>query len=322
MEKTRITPLRPQSDGTVERFDRTLKNMVAKFVEENLNLVMMAHRFAVHETTGCSPSEMIFGREVRLPIHLLFSPPDIDKGSEEVSDYAQTLQDKIKRLHRYAREHLNIESERQRQNYDQRLNLRTYNRGNAVWFYNPKRKNKISPCLQCPWQGPYVLLKRISDVVYRIQETHQSKPKVIHHDRLRPYKWEAVPTWLPSQRGISSEASVGETSLPPPPASKSAGSKKRNMITSGSPSAKGGRIFSIKAPGGMSRPTNQRTTSTATQILQGGLSDPGELRAGPETIAETFKVQTFEVQLRTSLRENREKLEMRIRNPPSFFAWS
>ena len=26
--------------------------------------------------------------------------------------------------------------------------------------------------------------------------------------------------------------------------------------------------------------------------------------------------------LRTSLRENREKLEMRIRNPPSFFAWS
>ena len=27
-------------------------------------------------------------------------------------------------------------------------------------------------------------------------------------------------------------------------------------------------------------------------------------------------------QLRTSLRENREKLEMRIRNPPSFFALS
>ena len=26
--------------------------------------------------------------------------------------------------------------------------------------------------------------------------------------------------------------------------------------------------------------------------------------------------------LRTSLRENREKLEMRIRNAPSFFAWS
>ena len=52
-----------------------------------------------------------------------------------------------------------------------------------------------------------------------------------------------MPMWLPSQQGKSREASVGETSLPPPPGilgSKSAVSKKCNMMTSGSPSAKGG----------------------------------------------------------------------------------
>ena len=176
--------------------------MLAKFVDDrHLPLLMMAYRSAVHKTTGCSPRELMFGREVRLPVDLLFSPPDIDKGSEEVSDYAQILQEKIKRVHRYAREHLNIESERQRQKYDQRLNQHTYDWGNAVWFYNPKKKNKISPCLQRPWEGPYVVLKRISDVVYRIQKTPQSKPRVIHHNRLCPYKGEAVPTWLPSHRG-------------------------------------------------------------------------------------------------------------------------
>ncbi|KAK3730922.1 hypothetical protein QZH41_000551 [Actinostola sp. cb2023] len=64
MEKTRTTPLRPQSDGMVARFNRTLKNMPAKFVDENLHdwdrhlpMLMMAYRSAVHETTGCSPSE-------------------------------------------------------------------------------------------------------------------------------------------------------------------------------------------------------------------------------------------------------------------------
>ena len=66
----RTTPLTPQSDGMVERFNRTLKNMLAKFVDENLSdwdchlpLLMMAYRSAVHETTGCSPSELMFGRE-------------------------------------------------------------------------------------------------------------------------------------------------------------------------------------------------------------------------------------------------------------------
>ena len=146
-------------------------------------------------------------------------------------------------MHRYAREHLNIKSERQRQKCDQWLNQRTYDWGNAVWFYNPKRKNKISPCLQHPWEGPYVVLKTIIDVVYRIQKTPQSKPRVIHHDRLHPYEGEAMPTWLPPQRGRSSEASVGGTGLPLPPGipdSKSGDSKKRYIVTSGSPSAKGG----------------------------------------------------------------------------------
>ena len=88
-----------------------------------------------------------------------------------------------------------------------------------------------------------VLTLYSSDIVYRIQKTPQSKPRVIYHDWLHLYNGEAEPTCLPSLWGKSSEASVGEKSLPPPPGisgSKSAGSKKRNMMTSGSPSTKGG----------------------------------------------------------------------------------
>ena len=49
----------------------------------------------------------------------------------------------------------------------------------------------------------------------------------------------------------------------------------------------------------MTSPTMQRTTSTVTKRLQGGLPDPEGLRAGAETIVSTFKVQTLEVHLRT-----------------------
>ena len=38
--------------------------------------------------------------------------------------------------------------------------------------------------------------KRISDVLYRIQMTDNSKPKVVHFDRLKPYTGTDPPTWL------------------------------------------------------------------------------------------------------------------------------
>ena len=61
IEKTRTTPLHPQSDGQVERFNRTLVEMLRGKIQQdqtdwNLRLptCMMAYRGAVHESTGVS----------------------------------------------------------------------------------------------------------------------------------------------------------------------------------------------------------------------------------------------------------------------------
>ncbi|KAJ8006486.1 hypothetical protein DPEC_G00107750 [Dallia pectoralis] len=56
VEKTRTTPLHPQSDGLVERFHRTLGQ---------LPLVLMACRSAVQDSTACSPALLMLGRELR-----------------------------------------------------------------------------------------------------------------------------------------------------------------------------------------------------------------------------------------------------------------
>ena len=39
------------------------------------------------------------------------------------------------------------------------------------------------------------LIKKISDVTYRIQDSLKSKPKVVHSDRLKPYLGENKPNW-------------------------------------------------------------------------------------------------------------------------------
>ncbi|PIK38531.1 hypothetical protein BSL78_24624 [Apostichopus japonicus] len=73
--KTRTTPFHPQSDGMVERFNRTLEAMLSTVVSRNqkdwdtwLPYTMMAYRSAQHESTGFSPAELMFGRSIGLPL--------------------------------------------------------------------------------------------------------------------------------------------------------------------------------------------------------------------------------------------------------------
>ena len=55
----------------------------------------------------------------------------------------------------------------------------------AVWLHNLLRKKTTMP-----WQGPYIVTKRINDLVYRIQLGPKAKPKVVHQNRLWYYSGE------------------------------------------------------------------------------------------------------------------------------------
>ncbi len=62
----------PQTDGLVERFNRTLKSMVRKFVREDarnwdkwLEPLLIAAREVPQASTGFSPFELLYGRRTR-----------------------------------------------------------------------------------------------------------------------------------------------------------------------------------------------------------------------------------------------------------------
>ena len=68
--------------------------------------------------------------------------------------------------------------------------------------------------MDCPWEGPYLVVSVLSDVTYRIQRRRRAKAKVIHADRLKPYLGPALRSWI-SEEGetvtpVSQVASVGE----------------------------------------------------------------------------------------------------------------
>ncbi|GBM38759.1 hypothetical protein AVEN_210498-1 [Araneus ventricosus] len=55
-------------------------------------------------------------------------------------------------------------------------------------MYNPKRRRGLSPKLQQKWEGPYTVVKKLNEVVYKVQRSPNAKPKVIPINRLAPYR--------------------------------------------------------------------------------------------------------------------------------------
>ena len=186
----------------VERFNRILEDQLARFVDyhqrdwdEHIPYLMLAYRSAIHESTGCTPANVIFGRDLRLPVDLLLSRPEEEVLSSAV-DYTGDLCEKLKRVHHYARNHLKLASDRMKQRYDLFQSGSSLPAGDPVWFHNPQRKKGLSPKLQRPWQWPYVVTKRINDLVYRIQLGPNRKSKMVHRNRLWHYTDSNPPTWF------------------------------------------------------------------------------------------------------------------------------
>ncbi|GFT33076.1 retrovirus-related Pol polyprotein from transposon 412 [Trichonephila clavipes] len=160
IDKTRTTALHPLSNGIVERFNRTILNSLSLLVSSNqqdwdkkLPFFLLAYRSAVHETTGYSPSQMLFGRDLRLPADLLLSrPPDAPLVTEE---YVEKLQARMEEIYHLAREIIGLTSEKMKTEYDARATGHDFHEGDKVWLWNPKRRKVLSPKLQINWEGPY-----------------------------------------------------------------------------------------------------------------------------------------------------------------------
>ena len=218
VRKTRTTPLHPQSDGMVERYNRTLAQQLAKYCADSqedwdakLPTLLMAYRSAVHEATEYSPARLMFGRELRLPVDLVTGrPPDVGLPAV-TSGFAAALQEHLADVHHQVRGKLQVAGQSMRETYDRRKRETTFAVGDRVWLYNPRRKRGLSPKLQSPWQGPYAVTAVLSAVTYRIRRG-RGRPSVVHVDRLWRYHGPGRYTWDAGEEASAADPSGDEAS--------------------------------------------------------------------------------------------------------------
>ncbi|VDI56486.1 Hypothetical predicted protein [Mytilus galloprovincialis] len=53
--------------------------------------------------------------------------------------------------------------------------------------FNPTKTKGKSPKLQCQWTGPFLIIEAYTDLIYKVKSSPNSRDRVLHHDRLKPF---------------------------------------------------------------------------------------------------------------------------------------
>ncbi|GBM31847.1 hypothetical protein AVEN_56942-1 [Araneus ventricosus] len=132
--------------------------------------------------TGKTPAETFSNRTLRFPCDILFGRPRDTPSSLTNSEAG------LESAQASAGWKVELSRERLKTRYYSRTTDYHFKEGVLVWMYDPKRRRGLSPKLKQNWEGPYTVVKKLNDVVYRVQRSPNAKPKVIYINRLAPYR--------------------------------------------------------------------------------------------------------------------------------------
>ncbi|KAI8493132.1 hypothetical protein Bbelb_291360 [Branchiostoma belcheri] len=193
IEKTRTTAYHPQGDGLVERFNRTLKDMLSKYVsttgddwDDHLPHVLLAYNTSVHASTGFTPFFLTHGREANLPADVIFGPNPQASSTVTSMAYARSLASSLRTAFKQVRQNTRQASNKQKLAYDVDVSHKPYQAGERVWLHDPTTvRQKLKP----KWKGPYTVIERLLQdgepgVTYRIQDT-KGRKQIVHYNRLK-----------------------------------------------------------------------------------------------------------------------------------------
>ncbi|GFN97913.1 multiple epidermal growth factor-like domains protein 6 [Plakobranchus ocellatus] len=168
------TPYHPICNGLVERFNATLKTCLLRLCSEQprqwhryINPLLFAYREVPQESTHFAPFELLYGRTVRGPTHILrelwtkeIEEPDVKSSYEYVLNLSERLEDTLK----IAREELEKAQGRQKHYYDRTAKRRKFSVGEKVLVLPPTDSNK----LLMQWKGPFEIVTTVGINDYRI----------------------------------------------------------------------------------------------------------------------------------------------------------
>lgn len=122
VKRIKTTPYHPQTDGLVERYNQTLKNMLHKFVsttgvdlDQWLPYLLFAYREVPQTSTGFSPFKLLYRCQVRGPLDLLKDYWEHPESAEEnIVTYVVKMRQRLEEMTALAQESMKTAQQTQK----------------------------------------------------------------------------------------------------------------------------------------------------------------------------------------------------------------
>jgi transposase InsO family protein/predicted aspartyl protease len=209
IKKIRTSPYRPSSNGQCERNNRSLLDALSKIVECErdwdlvLPLTCMFYRASCHRATGVSPALLALGREIKLPVDLVYPTGYVEKIS--VPDYLEKLEQRLEVAAQFARKHLEMDWENRQRNTKFWRNYPPIDLTRRVYVFRPVVPKGKSFKMARNWWGPFEVVEMINTHLYRVNMGGRNGITVVHRAHLyQPHDVgeddEERPPYRPRQR--------------------------------------------------------------------------------------------------------------------------
>ncbi len=191
---------KPNTNGLIERINRTLCSMLAKKAEVHVNVcdwdlkihhVVWVYNTTYETATGYSPFRLTYGMEVLLPIELevmtLRTATMMRLPLDESQRHRLLQINELDELQLKAHQSIEVEQAQQKKVFDKKVKKKEFKESDLVMMFDARHHRMAYKKLLPKWFGPFVIKKMFVDNgSYELKNVDGSPyPNCINHDKLK-----------------------------------------------------------------------------------------------------------------------------------------